>query len=414
MPTIWDEIMETRKKKMSEQASPMGVTKIYGGIPPDSATFVEFGEMEDEAQRAIEEYVSTPPGRINRELELGACDGVLKYLIFNSYNQDRCGERNMSQRLGIPRSRLHDLLVSMEWNGIVERVGVGTTSPYSVRNYGKALREGYLRLGRGEASKLMKLLYRFEAIQDLVALSLNPSLPEAKPITETHIEVLGRLVPLPPRPGMLEFVHAPFHPGCGDYSILGLADYYVACSFLRWPMMGRLAQEVLMELGVPEGVTAEEVERGLCSVAEKYLRMVRMNIKPLLELIQQHGFDEARRMIEKAYLRDRLLEQERDSTGRILPSRRSYMGDRLVEHEAVVPGHGVITLQTQELTNSHIRLLAAVYRSTCSFAEQAGVNPEVVEACREEASQLESYIEPQVREERSQEEEERQETKDKT
>jgi hypothetical protein len=391
--TIWDEIKETRKKSGAKQANSMGVTKLYGGVTPEIVTFVEFSEMEDEVQQAIEEYVSTPPAKLNRELELGACDGILKYLIFNSYNQDRCGERNMSQRLGIPRSRLHDLLVSMEWNGIIERVGIGTTSPYSVRNFGKALKEGYLRLGGEEVSNLMKLLYRFQTIQDLVALSLNPSLPEAKPFTETHIEVLDKLIPLPPSPGMVEFVHAPFHPGRGDYSIFGLADYYVACNFIRWPMMGRLAQEVLMELDVPDEVTAEDVERGLRKVGEKYLRMVRMNIKPLLDMIHQYGFNEARRMIEKAYLRDKLLQQERDSIGRILPRRTSYRGDRLVEEEAVIPGHGLITLQTQELTPSHITLLVAVYRSTCNFAERSGVNPELVEICRKEASQLETCIE---------------------
>ena len=39
-------------------------------------------------------------------------------------------------------------------------------------------------------------------------------------------------------------------------------------------------------------------------VAEWYLRMVRTNIKPPMDMVRQHGFDEGRRMIEKAYLRD--------------------------------------------------------------------------------------------------------------
>ena len=395
MMTIWDEIRETRKKNGPKQANPMGIRKLYGGISPEAATFIEFSDMEDEVQRAIEKYVSTPPGEINRELELGACDGVLKYLIFNSYSQNRCGERAMSQRLGIPRSRLHDLLVSMEWNGIIERVGIGTTSPYSMLNYGKALKEGYLKLSRGEVDNLMKLLYRFRSIQELVSLSLVPSLPDAKAFTETHIDVLAKLAPLPPSPGEVDFVHAPFHPGRGDYSIFGLADYLVACSFLRRPMMGRIAKEVMMELDVPDEVTVEDVERGLRTVGEKYLRMVRMNIKPLLDMIKQHGFNEARRMIEKAYLRDKLLQQEKDSMGRVIPRTTSFRGDKPVEAEAVIPGHGVITLQTQELTPSHITLLATVYRSTCNFAEQAGGDPQLIETCRKEAAQLESSVQPQ-------------------
>ena len=102
-----------------------------------------------------------------------------------------------------------------------------------------------------------------------------------------------------------------------------------------------------------------------------------------------------------------------DIRRRLLPSRKSYGEDRLVEHEAVAPGHGVITLQTQELTPSQITLLAAAYKSTCDFAEQAGANSGLVETCRKEASQLESYLQTQPYREQE-EEQERKEIKDQT
>ena len=168
--------------------------------------------------------------------------------------------------------------------------------------------------------------------------------------------------------------------------------------------MDRIAKEVLMELDVPDEVTAQDVERGLSRVGEKYLRLVRMNIKPLLDIIKQHGSNEARKMIEKAYLRDKLLQQKKDSTDRIIPRTTSFRGDKLVEEEAVIPGHGVITLQTQELTPSHIALLATVYRSTCNFAEQAGGDPQLIETCRKEAAQLESCVEPEQDPEESEKE----------
>jgi hypothetical protein len=394
--TIWDEIRETRKEDGSSQANPMGLTNIYGSIPPESTTFVEFRGLEDEVQGAIEEYVSTPPSKITRELELKACDGILKYLIFNSYSQDRCGERTMSQRLGIPRSRLHDLLVSMEWNGIIERVGVGTTSPYSVRNYGKALAEGYLKLSREDVDNMLKLLYAFRSIGNLISLSLVPSLPEAKTFSRIHAEVLAKMAPIPPKPGEVDFVHAPFHPGRGDYSIFGLADYVAMVNFLRWPLMGGISKDVLMELDVPEEVSVDDIRRGLEIVGEKYLRLTRMNIKPLLDLVEEHGFEAARRMVEKAYLREKLLAQETDASGNNIPRRARFRGDKLVGQQAIVPGHGAVTLQTYELTPSHIRLLASVYRSACNFAQQAGGDAGLIETCREEAARLESCIETQT------------------
>ena len=158
--------------------------------------------------------------------------------------------------------------------------------------------------------------------------------------------------------------------------------------------MGRISKEVLMELDVPEEVTIEDVRMGLKRVGEKYLKITRINIKPLLDLIEEHGFEVTRRMVEKAYLREKLLAQETDSSGNNIPRRAIFRGDKLVGQQAIVPGHGAVTLQTYELTPSHVRLLAGVYRSACNFAQQAGGDAQLIASCREEAERLESSIEP--------------------
>jgi hypothetical protein len=101
-------------------------------------------------------------------------------------------------------------------------------------------------------------------------------------------------------------------------------------------------------------------------------------------------------MIEKAYHKDKLLKQEKDSKGRGIPYHAVYKGDKTVQEDAVIPGHGYVSLQTEELTPTHIRLLANVYKAACSFVQHVGGDQELVKACVEEASQLESYVEPQL------------------
>ena len=131
-------------------------------------------------------------------------------------------------------------------------------------------------------------------------------------------------------------------------------------------------------------------------VAEKYLKLVRLRVRPLLNLLEKHGFNEGKMMVEKAYLKDKLLKQRTDSKGRKLPGREIHHGDKVLQVRAVVPGHGEVSMQTQELTPSHIRLLSSVYRATCNFAEISGGDKTLIEDCRKEASKLESYVEPQA------------------
>jgi hypothetical protein len=112
----------------------------------------------------------------------------------------------------------------------------------------------------------------------------------------------------------------------------------------------------------------------------------------MLDSLEEHGFEEGRKRIDKAYLRDKLLSQEWDSGGRRLLRYSTHIEEELVENRAIIPGHGLITRQTQEVTPSLIRIVANVYKAACNFAEQAGGDPKLVESCRSEASRLESFV----------------------
>ena len=57
---------------------------------------------------------------------------------------------------------------------------------------------------------------------------------------------------------------------------------------------------------------------------------------------------------------------------------------------AVVPGHGLVTRQTNRLTPSHVRLANSVYRAALRFAESLEVDPVLVGECREEIEFLDS------------------------
>jgi hypothetical protein len=183
------------------------------------------------------------------------------------------------------------------------------------------------------------------------------------------------------------------------YYKFGHTDSWIVSQFLEGSQFltgyaeDPITREVLMELGVPDKVTPEDVLAGLRSVVEKRLRLVRLHIEPLLRLLEKHGFDEGITMIEKAYHRDTLLRQEVDSAGRGIPKKVNLEGGKLFAERAVVPGHGIVSMQT--MTPTHLRVLASIYRSACNVVEQIGGDSSLIAACREEATQLESYLVPQ-------------------
>jgi hypothetical protein len=87
---------------------------------------------------------------------------------------------------------------------------------------------------------------------------------------------------------------------------------------------------------------------------------------------------------------------EYDSDEKKIPRRKVRRQGRgtLLNEFVIIPGHGVVSLQTQELTPTHIALIASVYETACRFAENVGGDPDLIRTCREEAAQLLSYIAP--------------------
>jgi hypothetical protein len=284
----------------------------------------------------------------------------------------------------------------LEWDGIIESLGVGAYSPYQVINLGKAMKEGYLTLSEEEAKNLVRLPPREGwGWTGLVRDSLAPSLPESRLFTEATMVVYNDMVKSDEE---VTPIHVPFRPGHAVNYFPGYIDYFITFQFLRGGVFNTLVKDVLMELDIPGKATSKDYERALRIVAEKYLKLAQLTISPLLDLLEKHGFERGKEMIEKAYLRDKLLKEEVDPTGTRLPRLELHREGGLIDERIVVTGHGVVTQQTQELTPTHIRLTANAYRAACNFAQHVGGDPELVEKCRREALQLESYIEPQSEE----------------
>jgi hypothetical protein len=279
----------------------------------------------------------------------------------------------------------------MESEGIVERAGIGTASPYEVVNMSKAMAQGYLVLSSEETRKLANAWPELSVFNDFSAMGIIPSLPEAETFTEVTIEMMNRLNAPSDE---VNIYLTPFHPGYFFYSNPHVSDAMVTRDFLRWPFVGTFTRELMMELGVPEAVTSGDVDRALRSLGEKYLKMTRLNIRPLLDILEKHGFEEGRTMIEKAYLRDRLLKQKTDASGRTIPRAAMYGKGRIRDEKVVVPGHGAVTHQTQQLSTSHVWWIVWTYRAACNFAKHVKGDPRLIETCEEEASRLESCIEP--------------------
>jgi hypothetical protein len=393
---IWSELEECRRRKEIKRY-------IWGG-PAEKEVYVEFREMEDKAREAIEKYVSTPLPEVDKKLELRVCDGILKYLLYHMLSLEYRCERAMSSRLGIPRTRLRRLLANMEWNGIVRKLLVGRSSPYYVDNAGKAMKEGYLTLSPTEAEMLTRISRGMTiAGRRRLLAGVLASLPDAATWTDAYIETVNQLL-VTEKP--IEQVHVPFWPGGVTSHHFGESDYGIVDPFLRHIWYSGLVRQVLLELDVPSQITPEDIEEGLRRVGEKHLKLTRLMIQPLVDLLEEHGLDEARKMIQKANARDTLLERVADvgkpkGDAKIAPDfvyakpegirgPKEDIPSILGPDFAVIKGHGLVTVQTNELTPTHIRLVANVLRAACNFAELTKADPRLIEESRNEASFLDS------------------------
>ena len=391
--TIWDEIDEARENKENYRMGATGYLEVIPGLE-NIAPLTEFTELEDRARKDLDEYLSTRPSRVDDELERRACGAVLAYLLCYSHDmfQEKCTEYQISRRLGAPRPRVKKLLSRLEWDGVIESLGIGISSPYKIVNLGKAMKEGYLQLSTEGALKVSKITHSPWQTVQLVGRSLVASIPESVPFTETKVTI-DSIVNAPDQ--RIEPIMIPFHPGHADHHY-PIHDATIVDIFLRAVPADFLTEQVLMELGAPENVTPEEVKGGLRRVGEKCLKLTRIRIKPLLSLLEEHGFEKGRRMIEKAYIRDKLLSMDQEQGDRRIPRRTLIRQGRstTIHDDMVIPGHGDVSPQTQELTPTHIGLLVAVYETACNFAELVKGDVRLVEICRKEAQKLKSYAEP--------------------
>jgi len=376
--SLWKRLSESRKKGKIE-------FYIHGG-PVEGARFIDFREMEDEAIEAIREYSSKPLGEISRELEMRVCDAILKYLLMNFGNFENCGELAISRNLGIPRSRLRRLLAYMEWNGIIERIDIGKASPYIVRNVSKAMKEGFLNLTESEAEKLVKIIHSmglaapYRDPKTLLIEAIQSTLPNPEVFTEASVRLFKLLERLAVS---AEQVHRPFNPGAVTTYYKGLHDFHLVQRYLTWPFQGTIVRDLLLELNVPDKVTDEDIKNGLRRLGEKYLRLTELSIQPLYDEIVKFGYEKAKRRIEKGLLRDRLLKTTDD-----VPRADVYWDKRLLKKYRILPSYGLVTLQTEELSPSHVRLAANILLAACRFAELVGVNPERIKECVHKAQVL--------------------------
>ena len=377
--SLWERLGKSREEQKID-------VYAHGG-PVEGAPFVDFREMEDQAEEVIKEYLATPLEKASRELELSVCDGIIKYLLMNFGNLESCGELAISESLGIPRSRLRRLLANMEWNGIIEGIDIGKATPYVVRNVSKAMKEGYLSLTESEAEKLTKIIHSMHLAapyrdpRTLLIETVQSTVPSPDAFTETFLRFFKYALQFTPSP-LAEQVHRPFNPGTVTTYHPGYHDFQLIQSFVTWPFQGAIVRDLMLELGVAEKVTGEQIKEGLCRLGEKYLRLTDLSLKPLYDLINNFGYVEAKKRIEKGFLRDRLLETEN------VPRADVYWGERLLEKRRIVPQHGLVTLQTEELTPHHVRLAANILLAACRFAKLVGVDPERVKECSHKAQAL--------------------------
>ncbi len=92
-----------------------------------------------------------------RELKRKLYDTVIKYLIENSADLDKCTELAISENLGIRRSLVRSMLKELHKLRIVECVEVGRSKPYVIESIGMALDVGFVSFTREELNRILKI-----------------------------------------------------------------------------------------------------------------------------------------------------------------------------------------------------------------------------------------------------------------
>lgn len=356
---------------------------------PGDNKHLKFTEFDENATRTIKEYLETSPYKVTKELEIRVCDCILKYLLLNiSPSPEHATETAISERLGIPRSKLRRLLGLLEWEEIVEPKPVGATQPYVVKDISKAFKKGYLSFSKIEAQKLTRIVGHTgkEVYHPFLTLlraihSTIPNEMELYAIQSWMGEIVKPIVqvqrPLYYDKEISAKVVSSTYPLWTDRELVQeFVDYSLGLTFST-PVI----REVLFELGLPERITKEQFHEGLKQVGEKYLKLMLRLVEPLAKVIEEKGFNGASLAIKKTIYKEEIIAAH--------PKHISMSGDLVFDTPVSDPKLGYIGLQTQPLTLQHIRFVSNFLRAAARFASQAKADQVLIETTEMTADMLE-------------------------
>lgn len=365
---MWEEIDKARKEKYHENLK---------------EDFIDFTEPEDESRTALQAYNSQ--AMPSKDVEMAACGAIIKYLISKHNWLDECTEARMTENLGLTRNKVRKLLGLMEWQEIVASIPVGKATPYVVRDLSKALKEGYVSFSKSEADKFTRILLHtswthsvlghFEPLQVIVEM-VHASIPN--PAVTTRSFLLGDKVFGKPFPNSgYAQIHRPFFPATVSSTNPGTDDYMLSFMFqmagiTRDFERANMVRDVLFEMNVPE--TLEEFDEAafreaLTRFASKNLRLSLLLTKPLYELVDQYGFDNARKKVEKWLYKDQKLQKAGGG---------GFSGLGIGYRYRLDPTMGQISSYTQEMTPGHVRFALNFVRAAIRLAQAAEVGEDNV------------------------------------
>ncbi len=359
-------------------------------MPRSGDVYLEFDEMDQEVKDTIKEYLATSAYKATKELEKRVCNCILKYLLINgSPFPERATETAISERMGIPRSKLRKLLGLLQWEEIIEPVPVGATQPYVVKDIGKAFKQGYLYFTDIEALKLTRIVGHLgqQAYHPLPTIlrAIHSTIPNEMSVYKTWEWMVEAIKPMvqvqSPLAGKEE------SGAVSSTSAVGtdreLVQKFIDASLGQRPLP--MVHEVLFELDIPDDLTKEQFFKGMKVVAEKYVRLIMKLTDPLAQLVRDGGLTLGPIATEKSLNKEQILASNQDHI---------YMfGDLLLDTPITDPRRGYIGLQTQPITPQHVRLTANFVRAAARLARKAGGGKDLVRKAEKRADMLDDEAE---------------------
>lgn len=206
--------------------------------------------------------------------------------------------------------------------------------------------------------------------------TVQSSIPKSEILTQTY-RLADKIFGQPFQISGHIQVHRAFFPGTVSSTNPGRDDYmltyFLPMSGLTTTMRrGIIARDVLLEMGVPENpedLDEKAFREALVRFAGKNLRLCLLMIRPLYDLVDEHGFDAGKKKVGKfLYKRQKLCKGAGCGHNHGISYR--YNLD---------PELGHISTYTQEMTPSHVRFAANLVRAAIRLAQVAGVDEKEVD-----------------------------------